>query len=298
MSIRLFKMGAVMKKKILMLVCMLMILSVPLTAFADMGPKPSVVIDFQGLEGERYYATLLSKEKSTGPFSTLEGNGGEYRRYQEGDAGYEIFEKFAQYKDTDGYYFLQYFQDCSEAQRFSWTYYPPQEFKVLLYFSDTDRFVVSGSSYARYAFDSYFTAEPQDGSLRVIPSYDYTAEAISLFVRVVLTIAVELGIALLFGFREKRVFRFIVIINAVTQLALNVILNVINYHMGMLGFLLFYVLLELVIVLVEAVLYAVCLKKRSEKKISAWKPWIYALAANTASFIVGLVLAFWIPDMF
>ena len=286
-----------MKKKILMLVCMLMILSVPLTAVADMGPKPSVVIDFQGLEGKRYYATLLSKEKSTGPFSAVQDTGGEYRRYQEDDADYEIFEKFAQYKDTDGFYFLQYFEDCSETQQFSWTYYPPQEFKVLLYFPDTDQFLASGSC-ERYAFDSYFTAEPQDSSLRVIPSYDYTAEAISLFVRVLLTIAVELGIALLFGFREKRVFRFIVIINVVTQLALNVILNVINYHMGMLGFLLFYVLLELVIALVEAVLYAVFLKKRSEKKISAWKPWIYALAANTASFIVGLVLAFWIPGMF
>ncbi len=287
-----------MKKKILMLVCALMILSVPLTAVADIGPKPSVVIGFQGLEGERYYATLLSKEKSTGPFSAVEDTGGEYRRYQEGDADYEIFEKFAQYKDTDGFYFLQNFQDCSETQQFSWTYYPPQEFKVLLYFPVADEFAVSGDSYARYAFDSYFTAEPQDGGLRVIPSYDYTAEAISLFVRVVLTIAVELGIALLFGFREKRVFRLIVIINVVTQLALNVALNVINYHMGMLGFLLFYVLLELVIVLVEAALYAVCLKKRSEKKISVWKPWIYALAANMASFIVGVVLAFWMPGMF
>lgn len=286
-----------MKKRILMLVCVLMILSVPLTAFADMGPKPSVVIDFQGLEGKRYYATLLSKEKSTGPFSAVEDTGEEDWSYQVGNADYAVFLKFAQYRDADGFYFLQNFQDCSETQQFSWTYYPPQVFKVLLYFPDTDQFLASGS-YERYAFDSYFTVEPQDGSLRVIPSYDYTAEAVSLFVRVLLTIAVELGIALLFGFREKRVFRLIVIINVVTQLALNVILNVINYHMGMLGFLMFFVLLELVVFLVEAVLYAVCLKKRSEKKISAWKPWIYALAANTASFIVGVVLAFWMPGMF
>ncbi len=41
----------------------------PNTAKADIGPKPSVVIDFNGLDEKTYYATLLSSEKSTDPFS-------------------------------------------------------------------------------------------------------------------------------------------------------------------------------------------------------------------------------------
>jgi len=139
----------------------------------------------------------------------------------------------------------------------------------------------------------------QDGAdILIKRSYNYTAEAFSLVVRILLTIAIELGIALLFGFREKRQFRFIVIVNLVTQIALNVALNVINYHLGFLGFLIFYVLLEIAVFVVEAILYTAYLRKLSERKLPGWKPFVYALTANTAAFVLGLVLAYWIPGIF
>ena len=77
----------------------------PITARADMGPKPSVRIEFTGIEGETYYGTLLSKHKSTGPASAWNGSP-EYAHYKPGDEGYEIWHKFVEYQDTDGYYFL------------------------------------------------------------------------------------------------------------------------------------------------------------------------------------------------
>lgn len=43
-------------------------------------------------------------------------------RYQEGDEGYDVFLKYAKYEDVDEFYFLQFFKDCSQTQRFSWTY--------------------------------------------------------------------------------------------------------------------------------------------------------------------------------
>jgi hypothetical protein len=55
-----------MRKITLMLLCIILITGMfPLTACADTGPKPSVVVDFIGLEGKTYYATLLSSVKST-----------------------------------------------------------------------------------------------------------------------------------------------------------------------------------------------------------------------------------------
>lgn len=282
-----------MKKPFRLLLCFLAILTIsPAAAQADMGPKPSVVIDFTGLEGRRYYATLLSSQATTGPFSAVDAADGAYDRYPEGDAERDIFLKFAEYRDSDGFYFLQNFGDCTQSQRFSWTYYPPQEFKVLLYFPDTDSFLAGSQIYQRYAFDSYFRAGIQaDGSLHIAKSYNYMGEGLSLLARILLTLAIELGLALLFGLRQKRRFRFIVLVNVITQLGLNVALNIIDYSMGFLGFILFYFLLEFVVFLAEAILYAIYLKKLDEQPLAAWKPWVYALVANAASFVLGMGLA-------
>lgn len=75
---------------------------VPMSVSADMGPKPSVVVDFIGLEDEVYYVTLLSEDTSTGPWSL----GNEYYEYMGDEAA---FEKFCEYEDVDGYYFPEYY---------------------------------------------------------------------------------------------------------------------------------------------------------------------------------------------
>lgn len=290
-----------MKKAAYLLLCVLLVLMLPMPARADVGPKPSVAVNFKGLEGERYYATLLSLKESTGPFSAPRGGGEDNARYHEGDEGYEIFLKFAGYRDADGFYFLQYFQDCTDTQHFSWTYYPPQEFKVLLYFPGEDRFVVS-ERLERYAFDSYFTADASGlspaGGLRVVKSYDYVTEGVSFAARTLLTIGIELLIALLFRFRGKKVFRFIVIVNVITQVALNAALFAVNFSMGSLAFLLAYFLLEFIVFITEGILYAVGLKKRSERRVSGFKAWAYAFVANAASFVLGVALSLWIPGLF
>ncbi|NLW18017.1 MAG: hypothetical protein GX033_10355 [Firmicutes bacterium] len=281
----------------MLLTILAIIVVLPSQARADMGPKPSIVINFEGLEGKTYYVTLLSSVKSTGPHNALIDDES-YARYHEGDDDYEVFLKFVEYQDTDGYYFLQFFQDCTESHQFRWTYYPPKEFKILLYFPDTDHFIVSDQVYERYAFDSYFSAEISDTDISVSKSYDYTTEVLSLLIRIALTIIAELAIALLFGFRERRVFRFILQVNVLTQVALNLALNIINYYSGALVFIFFYVLLEIVVVIVEAIIYTLYMRKKSTTHIPAWKPGLYALVANVASFALGRRLAVWIPGIF
>ncbi|MEL7622235.1 MAG: hypothetical protein AAGU12_01485 [Clostridiales bacterium] len=292
-----------------MIFALAILLMFPLAARADMGPKPSVVIDFAGLAGEHYYATLLSPTSSTGPHSALSRSGDGYTRYQEGDEDYHIFLKFAEYQDEDGFYFLQFFQDCSQSQQFRWTYYPPQEFKILLYVPERDQFLVSGEIYQRYAFDSYFTADVSPGdpagsfqgeaaAITAIKSYDYTDETLSLLARILLTMAIELAIALIFGFREKRLFRFIILVNAVTQIGLNLTLNLINYYSGHMMFAISYLPLEIAVFIAEGLLYNRYLPRYSKEEIAPWRPWTYALAANAASYALGLALAHWIPGIF
>ena len=288
-----------MKRKIFaLLLCFVLVMAMPITAHADMGPKPSVRIEFTGIEGETYYGTLLSKGKSTGPASAWDGNP-EYAYRQPEDADYDIWLKFVEYEDTDGYYFLQWFWECSENNQLNWTYYPPTSFKILLYFPETDTFYVS-PVYERYAFDSYFTvdlSEYDSDPILASKSYDYTWELISLAARIVLTIALELGIALLFGYREKKVLGLLAVVNIVTQVTLNVALNIINYNSGSMIFTFSYVLFEILVFTIEAVAYAVLIRKYSkvQKKGRAVG---YAFIANAASFALGLWLAHVIPGIF
>lgn len=299
-----------LKKTIVAMTCALAILLMfPLAAWADMGPKPSVVIDFEGLAGETYYATLLSSTSSTGPYSALSPSEEKYTHYQKEDEDYHIFLKFAEYKDEEGFYFLQFFRDCSQNQQFRWTYYPPQEFKILLYFPERDQFLASDEVYQRYAFDSYFTADVFPGgpagssqeeaaAITAVKSYDYTDEILSLLARILLTMAIELAIALFFGFREKKLFRFIILVNAVTQIGLNLALNLINYYSGQMMFVISYVPLEFAVFIVEGLLYNRYLPRYGKEEIAGWKLWVYALTANAASFALGLALAHWIPGIF
>ena len=278
----------------------------PALVYGDMGPKPSVVINFKGLEGMTYYVTLLSEWESTGPYSAIKDKEELKDYYQEYMGDYEVFLKFVEYRDADGFSFLSYFQECTHTQRFQWTYYPPGTFKILLYFPKTDEFLASERIYDRYAFDSYFTASVSgvelsavqaDAEIMLEKSYQYGTEILSLIVRILLTIIIELLVALLFGFREKKQFLFLVYVNAATQIVLNGILNIINYWEGWLAFFVFYILLELVVFVAEAVLYSIFLKKLGQKPVPGWKPVLYALTANVASFGAGIAIARWLPGI-
>ena len=289
-----------MKHKVFaFIMCLMLVMAMTIPASADIGPKPSVQIEFTGMEGQTYYGTLLSMYESTGPASVWDGNP-EHADYQPCDEGYDIWLKFVEYQDADGYYFLQWLWDCSETNQLNWTYYPPTPFKILLYFPETDTFYVS-PVYERYAFDSYFTVDMSDldaDPMVADKSYDYTWEIISLAARIILTIALELAIALLFGYREKKVLGFLAIVNAVTQVGLNVALNIINYNSGSMIFTFNYVLLEILVFAIEAIAYAVLLKKFSGKEQKPVKAVGYALVANAASFGFGLWLAHVIPGIF
>ena len=287
-----------LRKMISLLICMILIISLPVTAKADIGPKPSVRIQFTGIEGETYYGTLLSERRSTGPSSAWNG----YEDYPDWKPENEkvIWEKFLGYEDVDGYYFLQEWWDCSESNQLNWTYYPPNPFKILLYFPETDTFYVS-DVYEQYAFDSYFTVDLSEYSTSPITarqSYDYTWEVISLVARIVLTIALELAIALFFGYQEKKALAFLTIVNVITQVTLNVALNIINYVSGSMGFTFALICMEIVVFAIEAIAYKSLLQRFSTAEQEKRRGVSYALIANTASFATGLWLAHLIPGIF
>lgn len=288
----------------------------PITASADIGPKPSVRITFENLGDKLCYGTLLSSEESTGPSSAWDGNEEDARHnenenYSYQSFGYDIWKAFVDYAENDDFYFLQEAWQINETKELAWTYYPPNEFKILLYFPESDEFAVSGI-YERYAFDSYFTVNmdgvklsvdydeelSSDDRIHAYRSYNYAVEFGSLAVRIILTILIEMAIALLFGYREKRQLLLLVGVNGITQIILNVLLNIINYNAGELAFVISYILFELVVFAVEAILFYHLLNRLTIKQKPKWLAVVYALVANAVSFVAGMYIAEWLPGIF
>ena len=289
-----------MKRKLsqLIIVFLCMVMLFPIGVNADTGPKPSVRIKFENMGDELCYGTLLAKEESTGPASAWDGK---EENINLSFVDRDIWEAFVNYEDSDGYYFLQWAWIVSDTKELSWTYYPPNEFKVLLYYPETNTFMVSDVC-KRYVFDTYYTVD-MDGieigsikyddnlssnqRLEAFKSYEFKNEVKALGCRMLITVVVEVLIGLLFKFRNKELL-YILFINVITQIILNVLLNI---YTGF-GYYFVYLSLELLVFVIEAIFYCLMFKKKK------WHCVLYSVVANVSSFVIGLYLANLFPGIF
>ena len=288
------------KKRAFLLFCVLLfVLLMPVTARADTGPKPSVQVTFTGLGDAPCYATLLSKTKSTGPASVWSGDDEEIYHTGNYEFNQAVWDAFTGYEDADGYYFLQWSWQVNETKQLRWGYYPPSSFKILLYFPQQGQFYCSEIC-ERYAFDSYFTIDVSaltpTQPLTAAKTYDYTLEILSLLARILITVALELGIAWLFGFRDPRELKLLLLVNAITQVALNVALNLVNYNNGHQAFARAYLGYELLVFFAEAGVYCIFLSRIRSERLR--KCIGYAFIANAVSFLAGFGIAKLIPGIF
>lgn len=270
-------------------------------AKADVGPKPSVQITFEGLGEKGVYATLLSETSSTGPFTAYEKSG-QMRLDDKGLAGgEEIWKAFHEFKDSDGYYFLQRSFEVSDSKKLNWSYYPPKRFKLLLYYPESNTYRLSSIENA-YAFDSYFTVDgketEKDRPLHLRRTYFYEGELSSLFARIILTIVIEVLIALFWGFRGRKLFIFLFGINVLTQVFLNLSLNLLYNSFFRIILTLLFILLEVLVFFIELKLYRKFLPKYTEKELSENRILIYTFVANAGSFLAGFYIAKFLPGIF
>ena len=85
----------------------------------------------------------------------------------------------------------------------------------------------------RYAFSTYYTMNISEvptsqpfAAVSAVKKYDFKYESISFAVRMLLTVGVELAAAWVFGYRKKKQIILLLEVNVVTQIILNVMLNV------------------------------------------------------------------------
>lgn len=266
---------------ILALVCVSFAVSI--SAFADIGPKDSVTVYVSGVEGGReYYIALFEKWEHP-----------EYiDKYIEGQDN--VLKKIYAFSQADGYYPTNSpvdrpYRKMNGRDSARWGYHPPQTFKILLYFPDSESFLVS-EVLDKYAFDSYFTVDVNGDSLTVSKNggaKGIIVEVCGLLIRIVLTVLIEIGVALLFGYRGKRELKLILITNIITQVLLNALIAAGDYSLGGFGAMLAYIVGEIAVFIVEAAVYSANLPRITELGARSGGAVGYAFTANLASFFGG-----------
>ena len=282
-----------MRKRIAAAVLALFLLMPLLAApvHADMGPKPSTTITVHGGGGERMVLTLLGEDDRWGPNRFI-GHGEVPSDWMvENELQEEAWYAFRDYRDPDGFYFWGEVWENGV----SWSYYPPEVFKVAVYYPDYDLLWVSADSFERYAFQSEYRlilpAVGEDARSGVLEmdlkrEADPMEEAFGLAVRIVLTIAIELAMAWLFDFDAKSQRRLILKVNLVTQVGLNVLLWAWYYFDGPMMAIFRLILAELAVLMAETAVYL----RRLREGESAGRTILYTLCANVASVLLGFLL--------
>ena len=283
------------KKSLSVLIILLLVIFAPNTAMADMGPKPSVNIKVNNLEKDQeVYITLLSKEESTGPFS----KDTELQNHE--DYLEDGFNKFKSIEDKDGYYFLGNLNLLKGNGTYSWSYYPPENFKIALYFPDQNLVLIS-KPYSRYAFNSNFKLNYNDLDLKdgvyyfdneiSITKYrEINKEIKSFLLRLVLTIIIEYLVALAMFRPTKYQTELIIKINVLTQILLNLTISLILYFYGFLAFFIIFIPCEIAVFIIEGVIYKRRLNQNLPENKKPAMPMLYSFIANFISAGAGYYL--------
>ena len=248
----------------------------PQTLSADVGPKPSVTVTVEGApEGKVYYMTLLSGKEMYGPWNKVSSDDSSFP-----DEGYEYF---AKYQDIDGYCFQGQYQKMKGAGQFSWSYYPPERFKIAIYCPEDDAFYLS-ETYEREEFNSYFTVQYGTSPLEVKVESHLGRDILNGLLRALATIVVEMALAYLFAYRSRSQLIIIFVTNMITQIFLNVFLAVTDAYGGLLVWMMMFVVGELAVLAIEELVYLLSFKKEKKGKV-----FLYALLANFLTAVLTFV---------
>ena len=248
---------------------------------ADTGPKPSITIKTNGTVGEKYYLDLLIECDNGYP---------NLKDAEIAELDAEMFKTLSEYTD-DGWYpaiahgtpaplFGTVVPEDDGTSRFSY-FGTPNRFKVIIV---TESGTVKVSDVVeKSVYQQVFSLDFADMTVKTSQSAakSYLIQFASTFFP---TLIIEFLLLFAFGLSPKKYWWAIIAVNLVTQLFLTSVLAcnpVILYG----GFIFFFVMLELVVMLIEAAAYLVIMKKER-----LWKRIVYAVTANVASAVVGGIL--------
>jgi len=277
----------------------------PLSAHADYGPKPTTTVTLVGMRSvDLYYVAPLS-QTAFGPW-TIATSVDDFR---EGDTPTAIDDQYLAFSDPDGFFYTtRRYSECQGYDQVKWGYYPPDPFKVLIYIPENQVFVVT-PVIERTTFDSYVSLRLDGESYKalapseivtlpekaIVHTYSVLPSFFSLVGRILVTLTLELGIALIFKYRSKQQLGAIALTNLVSQLALNLVLILTYiYNGGGLTYWLVFALGEFLVFIGEGIFYRWFFKKKVKTEPQFYVSdyvLLYAFVANFVSMGFGFLVS-------
>jgi len=278
----------------LILLFMVSLLIVPLIAYGDVGPKPSLEINVIGIDTDEYWLDLLIKDVSGNSWLEISD-----------EERLEVA-KLEAYEDKDGFKPAlllgtgapmwgglrgEKLEDGSFRHYFGYIGVP-DEFKIAILKKDGT--LIVSDVVQRTQFQSYMdydlsnievSTSDQVGVGIVREQIPWGFSVFGFVVRLLLTLVLEIGIALLFGFTFKNSLKVLLITNLVTQVILNVLTFGAYTAGGFFFVAIVFSMAEVLIIIAELVVY---MKLLTEKK--KWIRAVYAIVANIVTFLAGFML--------
>ena len=265
------------KKIMLLLMLIISIVAIPVNVFADTGPKPSIEVNIKNLETKNYLIDLFVYDKDGENYkSEADYNGGGLTEEQINKLHELNFDGWISSGTRWSRYIM--FADCTGNEKFqnNFGYFgTPTRYKIVIVNNDTGEVKIS-EEIVRKDFNSVVTIDYNDMKVAETSTNILKTLIIAAIV-LILTIVIELGIALLF-----KTGNYITI--AITNLISNVLLQALLIVFAN-NYLIAFIIGEVLVIGAELLVYLLKFKKVKKQKIIA-----YALVANLATILVTFLL--------
>lgn len=276
-----------------LMLTLVMLCAMNLPVYADMGPKPDLVIDFSGIH-EPCVVTVLSTVKSYGPNQPMQTAWMPWWDEQAPEIDKEIYQKFideTKLLNEDRTEQLYFWGVLAQNSPYVFGYYPPETFYVLVYFPETDSFLLSEESYTRTVFHTELAITVENGKLLFNarqPLYGIMKswkDNDAVVLRLLVTVITEIVIGMFFMKYTHKSMLTVIGVNVITQILLNIVIWLRYYVLSNSVSTYFPVLAgaEVLIFLIEGFIYS---KLISREELS--RPYLYALTANAFTCWLGV----------
>ncbi len=276
-----------MKKKSLFCLCIFLLLAMalPLTVFADMGPKPMVTVRVVNPPQGTYYLDLLTYQD--GSFSNL-------TEEERASLDPEMLAVLENYSDSYGHPAIAAGTDVplfgqltgepdGDGYVHVFSYHGvPSDFRLIAVTEDLN--VIISEPIDRDVLQIHLTWDM--AANRVTRPSTFLAYLTQFLGTLLPTLAIEGLLLLLFRFSTKRNWLVFLLTNLATQLFLFLVLGIPTVKGGYLTYYFTFLPAELIILLAESAVYAFLLQGRKK----GWRI-AYAVTANVASCAAGFFLA-------
>jgi hypothetical protein len=258
-----------------------MLLGTASVAFADMGPKPEILVKVINPPEGEYYLDLLTQDANSYKRLELDRYDPEKIKLLE---GYEVDGwKPGLVRGTPMPMWGELTGVSTEEgleHRFGYMGVP-DDFKLIIVTPD-NKLVISQEIHRSFLKTILLYDYEENTVLIEQPAFAYIEQFLSTCLA---TLFIEGILLLVFGFSLKKNWITFLFINVGTQVALTLTIGVLFYKEGLLTASIVFFPVELIIIIIESILFALLLREHSRRRRV-----MYAIFANVLSAAIGLAI--------